>query len=408
MDSPTQRRVRRLRQETILVKRPTKNTLLSTPMQVHCVFLFALSVSTRCVLAEDLGQSLSHTENGIKNMGDESYIIIAFSAFLAFCTLSVVATISYFSFLEDRLMKRYLEEGEVTEAIVVSAEFARGFKGAWGSSGNKADASATEYVLFVEYNKPIAQGSYMVRVRKQVKALADDVAWGRNGLVYSYSKNMEQADDLDSALQIQRMLRLLHDDEAARKGPDGLGKLDMLVLPEFHKSGVSRRQVERANGNRNMLSSMALVISGLGLSAFCVRLAAVAISNSQIADFTNADTNMVTLYMILSFAAMVILEVLLVHCCLRKTLEDALEEEYLQGGDLVPVDEDDSSLSTGSDFFLGKSLQANNVNKGGVGRPPNLPQNQTVALGSTVNVPSNASLYDVSLISVGDPSCSEW
>jgi hypothetical protein len=374
-------------------------------MKVHGMIVLAISVWTRCVKAEDLGQVLSHTENGSKNMGDERYIIMAFSAFLAFCILSVVATISYFIFLEDRLMKRYLEEGEVVEAVIVSADFARGFKGAWGSSDNNADASATEYVLLVEYTKAIAQSSYTTKVRKQVKAMEDDIMWRRDGLVSCYSsKNMDPTEDLDSSLQIQRMLQTLHDDEAARKSPHGVGKIDMLVLPEFHKSGLSRRHVERANGNRNMLSTMALIFSGLGLSAFCVRLAAVAISNSPIADFTKADTNTVTLYISLSFAAIVVLEVLLVHCCLRKTLENALEEEFLRGGDLVPVDEDESTVSSGSDYFLGKSLQANGVTKGCRGRPQNRPPSQSIPLGPTNKVPSTVNLYDMSLSSVGESS----
>ncbi|CAB9515058.1 expressed unknown protein [Seminavis robusta] len=358
------------------------------------ITLTLLFVSNHVAKAEDFGQAFSHTQNG-KNNGDETYIIISFSAFLAFCILSVVATIAYFSTLEDRLMKRYLQEGEVIEAVVVSAEFKRFGKAAWGSSDK--DAMATEYVLFVEYNKPIAEGSYMTKVRKQIKANEDDVVWRRRGLVPCYSNTCDQCEEsipLDSPLQVQRMLQMLHDDEEAKKNPDGIGKIDMVVLPNFHKSGVSRRQVERANGSRHRLSTAALILSGLGLSAFCIRLAAEAISISHIIDEGTTSTNTVTLYIALAFAGLVLVEIVLVHCCLHKAFVDALEEEYLKSGDLIPIDEDDSSLSTGSDFFLGKAIQAHAarnlaINGSGGFSPVIHPPNQvfpTSRVPSTVNI----------------------
>ena len=237
----------------------------------------------------------------------------------------------------------------------------------------------------------------MTKVRKQIKAKEDDVVWKRNNLVPCYSNTCEHCEEsipLDSPLQVQRMLQMLHDDEEAKKNPNGIGKIEMLVLPDFHKSGVSKRQVERANGNRYRLSTAALILSGLGLSAFCIRLAAEAISHSQVVDTNNASTNVVTAYITLVFAGLVILEMVLVHCCLNKAFVDALEEEYLKSGDLVPVDEDDSSLSTGSDFFLGKAFQvhaAKNLAPNGNGgyapiiHPPNqvLPSSRVP---STVNL----------------------
>lgn len=308
---------------------------------------------TTAANGEDFGQAFSHTQKASTNVGDETYITISFSAFLAFCILSVVATIGYFSILEDRLMKRYLEEGMLVEAVVKSADFARGGNaGQWESrfASTKQNRMETEYVLFVEYDRPIAEGSYMTRIRKQIKAKEADINRPSH---YTYSVDgHEESVHLDSPIQVQKMLQLLHDGDNVMN--EGLGTIEMLVMPDFHKSGVSRRQVELANAPTARLSLIALIISGVGLALFCVRLAAKAISESQISDKTE-DTNLVTFYMIGIFLVLLVLEILLVHCCMKKMFVEALEEEYLKGGDLVvPTegDQDDSSLSTGSDFFL--------------------------------------------------------
>ena len=297
--------------------------------------------------AEDFGREFSNTKNGSNN-GDETKIIMAFSAFIAFCILSVLATVVYFSFLEDRLMQRYLEEGQAVEATVIAADFARGGNGKqWGAA--KSDRLETEYVLFVEYNRPIAEGSYMTRVRKQIKAKETDIIRPSQ-----YANSCEGNDEsvvLSSPMQVQRILQMFHDEENGIGKNQGLGTVEMLVMPDFHKSGVLRQQVERCNSRRHKLSLMALACSGIGLALFCVRLAAKSISSSKMND-SITYTNLVTLAIMGIFSALVLLQMMVIHFCLQKALVDALEDEYLKSGDLVPVEEDDSSLSTGSDFFL--------------------------------------------------------
>ena len=297
--------------------------------------------------AEDFGREFSNTKNGSQN-GDETIIVMAFSAFIAFSILSVLATIMYFLFLEDRLMKRYSEEGEVVEAAVIAADFARGGNGKqWGAA--KSDRLETEYVLFVEYNRPIAEGSYMTRVRKQIKAKEADIT---RPCHYTYCcEGNEESVVLSSPIHVQKMLQMLHDDENGFDKNQGLGTVEMLVMPDFHKSGVLRAQVERCNSQRHKLSMGALLFSGIGLSLFCVRLAAKAISSSQLDD-NITDTNLITFAMMGVFSVLVLLQMVVIHFCLQTAFVDALEEEYLKSGDLVPFDEDDSSLSTGSDFFL--------------------------------------------------------
>ena len=346
------RKSQKLMQQRRLKRGGNSSQPSTSTMKVVTLVMAAQLVQLPVVLSEDFGRTYSHTQNG--SASDETYIIISFSAFLAFCILSVIATLGYFSILEDNLMKRYLEEGEVVEAAVVSAEFARGGGTTSGRLGAaKHDKMSTEYVLFVEYVKPICEGSYMTKVRKQVKAREEDII---RPPCFTYSvEGCEESAPLDSPLEIQKMLQMFHDDENQAKNSPGLGKIEMLVMPNFYKSGISRRQAERSNGYRHRLSTVALLLSGFFLAAFCVRLAAKAISNTEATE--EDDTNRVTLYMSGLFALLLSVEVLLLHLCLRKTFIDALEEEYLKSGDLVPTDEDDSSLSTGSDSFLGKSKE---------------------------------------------------
>lgn len=359
---------------------PAKSNSRATWLSVAAVACLQIGY----VHCEDFGQAFSHSKGTSKS--DETYIIISFSAFLAFCVLSVITAIAYFSHLEDLLMRRYLDEGEVVEAVIVSADFARG--GGTPRSGGTApeepdDNMSTEFVLFVEYNKAIAEGSYMTKVRKQVKAKESDIIRPPHYNAFSYNR-CEEAMPLDTPMGVQKMLRIFHDDENAVKEA-GLGKIEMLVMPYFHKSGISRRQVERANGYRHRLSTMALILSGFGLAAFCIRLAAKAIANSKYDAKGDDDTNMVTLWMSAIFVALLLVELLFVHCCLRKIFIDALEEEYLKSGDLLPAEEDDSSLSTGSDFFLGKSPQERMKI---INMPPN-DQGSPKPIPSVVNQPSS-------------------
>jgi len=326
--------------------------------------LLVLSVCTVSIKGEDFGQSFSHTTNGSNNAGNEVIITMAFSAFLAFCILSADAAICYFCYLEDKLMKRYLEEGGLVHAAVVAADFARG--GNANPYGKvSSDRLEREYVLFVEYNCPIEESSYMARIRKQIKAKEADIKRTDH---FSYRcEGYEDLAVLDSPIQVRKMLQMFHDDENGIIKNQGLGTVEMLVMPHFHKSGILKPHVERVTSRRHRTSMAALITSGVGLALFCARLTAKAISSSGMNGQIGGGTNLITAYMMGIFSILVLFQMLLLHFCLHKALVGALENEYLNSGEMVPLDdEDDSSLSTGSDAFLGRNLNTAFVSGGPV------------------------------------------
>lgn len=326
-------------------------------LQFGVAIIPLISLSSHSVVqAEDFGQAFSHTENGSRGSGDETYIVASFSAFLAFCILSVMASISYFSTLEETLIKRYQEEGELVEADVVSAEFVRAGTGTrrWNNNNQQTENLETEYTLFVEYKHAMADNSYVTTVRKQVKAREGDI---KNLNLFTLSTDgYEEGVSFEHAMELRDMLKAFGDDHTDGHKGD-LGKIDMLVMENFPLSGLSRNHVERSRSTRFRLPSIALFMSGIGLAIFCIRLAAQAIANSDIHD-EKKNVNLVSLYLIGVFVLLIGLELVILHCCLKKTLVAALEEEYLKSGELIPSEDiDDSSLSTGSDFFLGTPAQ---------------------------------------------------
>ena len=348
-------------QESLPMKQPIKcilsKRLSNVASTMHCyntLLLWMLASTISGCRAEDYGQAFSHLSNvNVNNGEDETYIIIMFSAFLAFCILSVVAMVSYFSFLEDRLMKRYLAEGEEVEATIVSAEFARGGNAVeWGAV--KSDRMETEYILFVEYNRTIAEGTYVTTIRKQIKVKECDIIRPK---YYTYEVDgVEESAPLESSIEIKKMLQMLHNGNGARGG-DGVGRVKMLVLPEHHRSGISKCQAERANTWQSKFSMLALILSAIGLAVFCVQLAANAITTTNI-NMHQRTSDEISLYMIGIFTILVFIEVLLIHCCLKHSFEETLENEYFNSGELVTTPyypDEESTLSSGSDFFLGGS-----------------------------------------------------
>ena len=84
----------------------------------------------------------------------------------------------------------------------------------------------------------------------------------------------------------------------------------------------------------------------LALAVFCTRVAAEAVVY-----ITGASEESIDLYSILLFAALLVVQVLLVHYCMRNTFKNMLLVEYLESGEYVTIHRDDSTLST-TDSYL--------------------------------------------------------
>lgn len=285
----------------------------------------------------------------------EWYMVVFFSFMFGFFIILFGVMIAYFSVMEDLLMRRYIEKGELIRGDVMSVEFARGGGRVGVCSQSR---QSTEYITFVEYTRQLST-NYTVRVRKQMKLKETDFVRpllpGSSAMLKSMKVRVEdeesdQEGDSDEAHYGAHCYESYDDSGPVNK----LGTfptqdtIELYVLPDYPKSGHPRHQVERGCSGRYRLSTAAFIAFDFALAAFCTRLAMEAIG-----DLDDMEKRKIGQYAIRIFVVLVVMQVPLIHCCMQKLFSDALREEYLESGEFVPIENDDSSLSSAaSDAYL--------------------------------------------------------
>lgn len=275
--------------------------------------------------------------------------VLTFSLVFAFFIALFGAVVCYLSFMEDALMHHYIKEGELIKGDVMSAEFARGGGQVGGCSNQRTIA---EYICFIEYTRQLAK-NYEVRVRKQMRAKETDFvrplfpkssAMLKSLKDQAQGNNLVQGDDTEDSIDEYVDIEPTHQSSTLGR-PD---TIELYVLSDFPTSALPRRQVERSCSYRHRLATFALIVVVLGLAAFCTRIAAEALF-----DLRDAGQERVDLFAVLLLVALVAVHVPLVHYGLRDWFWNILLEEYMESGEFVPMQRDDSSLSTSaSDIFL--------------------------------------------------------
>jgi len=205
-----------------------------------------------------------------------------------------------------------------------------------------------EYSTFVEYDE-LLRDDFKVRVRKQVKVLDTDfvdknlMPWKDSAgqtLLSSYiagnAKNKEPA-----LAEATPSSHPVEDMSYNRR------YVELYVLPSCPKSGYPAKQVERAIGIKHRLSTVALVIFDILLAAFCIRLASDALEDLQ-----DLDERRYGIYAIAIFSILFLLELPMIHCVLGSWFATFLLEEYVENGDFLIRDDDQSTLSSESDMYL--------------------------------------------------------
>lgn len=353
-------------------------------LQLHRSYSFLLTITLMlCIpslsIAED--ESQAEEEASVEDVFDDDtyythnndvdneewYMVLVFSLFFGFFITLFGAFIGYFSALEDSLMRRYKREGTVIFANVASTEFARG--GGQVAIFTK-QRDNPEYIAFCEYNCKMRE-NYTVRIRKQLKARQADFSSnprpGTEGMLLSIRMqiNREQsasqqpyyatADDCCGAVEDARNLNLdpWQDDPIPFGDVADRQFLELLLLPDHERSAYPRKQVDRACSIRYRLSTIGLVAFDLALAAFCTRLAA-----NDVLALEHGGHRIIGWYAIASFLLLILLEVPLIHYFCHDNFVDSLREEYLESGDYIPLQCDDSSLSSGSDMYLSNAPQS--------------------------------------------------
>lgn len=326
-----------------------------------CILLLSLPRS----MAENVNEDLEDEQEDVfdddsfrkTEPNEEWYMVLVFSLFFGFSITLFGSFVGYFSVLEDILMRRYKKEGISIFADVMSSEFARG--------GGKVaiftkQRDNPEYIAFCEYNCNLAK-DYTVRIRKQVKAKQSDFSAnprpGTEGMLLSirlavsreapelYTELANPEDPCCGGNELEDPWN-----EGAPIADEGRHFLELLILPGHERSAYPRRQVERACSIRYRLSTIGLVVFDLALAAFCTLLAA-----NDVLALEHDGQKLIGWYAIAIFFLFFILQVPLIHYYCHQTFVDALKEEYLENGEYVPMPDDLSSLSSGSDMYLSRA-----------------------------------------------------
>lgn len=341
-------------QESLLVSVSHGNSLTYSLRNFLPIFCFACCCTVATsneVESEDISDDTTYSENS----DTEWYMIVFFSFMFSFFIILFGVMIAYFSVMEDLLMRRYIEKGEVIRGDVMSVEYARGGGRVGVCSQSRQSA---EYITFVEYTRQLST-SYTARVRKQMKVRETDflrpLLPGTSAMLQRMTikvgdQESDQGGESDDARYGVNCYESYYDSGPVNK----LGTfpttdtIELYILPDYPRSGYPRHQVERRCCYRYRLSTAALIAFDLALAAFCTRIATEAIE-----DLDNIEQRKVAQYAIGIFVILVAMQVPLIHCCMQKLFWDVLREEYLESGEFMPIENDDSSLSSAaSDVYL--------------------------------------------------------
>ena len=287
------------------------------------------------------------------NREEDWIVVVMMSLLFSFSIALFASVIGYISTLDDSIMTRYQNDGTPIEADVTCTEFARG-GGGLGNGGLYLGSNQAEFYTFVEYNQYMS-GCYRIRIRKQVRARESDFRYPSK--VVSALPVLEESKEKPAApsIEIEIDPETLRRNEEIRASQELFWKryrqeyrrLDLLVLPDFPKSGIPLRQVERSRSFRYRVCTFGLVACILMIAAFCMVEAASTILEQE--DEKKRHAGWVIFW---TFTSLTFLQVPMIHCLFHQTLLGALEEEYLESAEIAPVGNDDSSLSSGSDMYL--------------------------------------------------------
>jgi len=229
------------------------------------------------------------------------------SLVVAICLLATLATlgaaiIAVFSFKEDKLIQRYIQDGEVIMAEIKAMTYIRG-----------NPSSGEEYSVCLDYLRELTK-HYSIRIRKRCKLEVKD-----------------KEGQSDYMLQNEILI---------------------YVLPDENKSGYPKRSIDQKAGVFYRLFSLALVFlfEIISISLFII-------SSMYILRKTESEDDEYEVKVLNCIEGFfVILSVLIwpgFYYLGNEFINKSLREEYIDNGDILPTDNDDSTISTfESDFSM--------------------------------------------------------
>eukprot|EP00532_Pseudo-nitzschia_australis_P005210 CAMPEP_0168192812 /NCGR_PEP_ID=MMETSP0139_2-20121125/18249_1 /TAXON_ID=44445 /ORGANISM="Pseudo-nitzschia australis, Strain 10249 10 AB" /LENGTH=354 /DNA_ID=CAMNT_0008116079 /DNA_START=174 /DNA_END=1238 /DNA_ORIENTATION=- len=313
---------------------------------------------------------------GAGELGLEDEIVLFFMfSFFAFCVSIFGSFLFYVSYLDDRIMTQYAEQGEFVEGEVVATEFTRGADSSVDDIGKNVNFSEKEYFVSVEYMFLLSE-NYPIRIRKQLRVLGGDFFHpGQNptdcDLVDPCSFPCVPGNKNIEAKARPRIEIVASRDSFFKSFQFDHGKmLELLVMPNHHLSALPARQVQRRISTRYRLYSISFVIAAYSIAIFCFRLAAPLLQrllyegaeegDSDVSSVITAQGLFHPFQINFVYAMFALAPIPCIHQILHGHIQDALEGEYFDtGGDVIGGGYDDSSLSSTSAFGYSRtSLEA--------------------------------------------------
>ena len=316
---------------------------------------------------------------------DELFLFFLFS-FFALCLSLFGSLMLYISYLDDRIMQLYSEEGNLVEGEVVATVFTRGVNANIENIGNYS--SQREYFLSIEYTVLLSE-SYPVRIRKQLRVLeCDFLNPGR--YPRSCEKNSPGSCEYNSegkavACKFNQRIEIVTSGDSFFKSFqfDHGRKLQLLVLSDHHLSALPARQVERRLSIRYRLFSISFVLAAILIAVFCLHLAVpllrqqITEGETEVSGYISAkivgSTKLDCLLRNFLFLIFSLAPLPCIHYLLHDFIQYSLEGEYYEmGGEVIRGGQDDSSLSSRSDFGYYPTSNDPECNHMGIGSQPSL------------------------------------
>lgn len=258
---------------------------------------------------------------------DERFAVATFSVFVAICISLAGVLICYFFAMEDSLMRLYQAEGEVVHGRVLEAQ-------RFPCVGAEPEP---EYKALVDY-KYLEIGGYTTMIRKEMHICNSNLRCSNDQDEKQHSRQRViihiDLQDFERELDTQ-----LSDEESAVAIYDPK-ELEVVVLPNYPKSGLPKYHIDRSFTFVKRRPTYALVCSIFATSFFCIFWGTSTINP----DYGTSPLTNISVSIIINVTLWII-DAILIHSFFRTFLHKALAEEYLIGGDSM-VKMDDETLAT--------------------------------------------------------------
>lgn len=254
---------------------------------------------------------------------DGTWIVFAFLIFSGWVLLAFSTAVGLYASKENRLMRKYEEEGVFVAGDIVRMELIRG-----GFDAKKDADTAQEYLVAVQYDTQL-DPEYTTRISKWIRVRGDDLP---RRLVQK-SPLIGSVIEQQTTAELQDMAR--ENDAPEERRHDAM--LDLLVLPGFPCSGYARATVSRARSLGSRLVSFAYVSFGviLNVALLCMAVYSICDGVDDSAASPGASSRRLSLIVGCLSAELVSVLLLTQVRVISDPISNFLTSEFLKGGEFI-------------------------------------------------------------------------